>query len=216
MAEAGVRPFIVAVAGGSASGKTSLARHLASALRPLRTAVVPEDAYYFSVPGGRAEDGAPYNFDRPETKDFALLLQHLGSACRGESFDRPVYDFATHTRQDETVRIQPCDVLIVEGMHNLGDEPLRALADLTVFVAAGEDIRLARRLMRDVAERGRESGATERQFRTVVAPMHDVHVEPLRAHAMCVVENAGNDAELLMRAADELAMNIRSTLAVRS
>lgn len=205
------RPFILAIAGGSASGKTTLARHVASRLAPLAVAMVPEDAYYFSVPGGAQDDGAPYNFDRPETKDFALLRRHLVEARGGASFAMPVYDFRTHTRQAHTVSVAAADVLIVEGIHNLHDADLRALFDLTVFVEAPKAVRETRRVARDVAERGRDAGATRRQFRAVVEPMHRLHVDPLRVHAHRIVRNIG-DPQALQAAADELAMNIRSTV----
>lgn len=210
------KPFIIAIAGGSASGKSTFARHLAAALAPLSVAIVPEDAYYFSVPGGRSEDGTPFNFDRPETKDFDLLLEHLANVCRDEPFDLPIYDFASHTRQAETIRVESPDVLIVEGMHNLGNAALRALADLTIFVEANETVREARRVTRDVAERGREIEATRAQFAAIVAPMHDLHVETLRDHAKILIANAGMAPEALKSAADELAMNIRSNLTAGS
>ena len=108
-------------------------------------AIVTEDSYYLPAAARPAVDLATYNFDRPETKEFALLLRHLEAARAGEGFDCPHYDFAVHDRTDETMRIEPGAVLIVEGIHNLGHDEIRALADLTVFVEASADIRRARR-----------------------------------------------------------------------
>lgn len=209
------RPFLLGIAGGSASGKSTLAAHVAAALHPLSVAIVPEDSYYFSVPGGKAGDGKPFNFDRPETKDFALLALHLTQARAGEAFDMPHYDFATHTRQAATTRIAPADVLILEGMHHLGDARLRAIADLTVHIDCGEEVRRTRRVTRDVAERQREAAATEAQFAEVVAPMHDLHVEPNRIHAAFIVENAGCDPAVLTDAAAAIAARVRTALATR-
>ncbi len=128
--------YLVAIAGGSASGKTCFARDLADALKPLAASIVEEDSYYHPARVRGPGDVATYNFDRPETKDFALLTQHLATGRAGTAFFRPNYDFARHERTAETTLVGPCDVLILEGLHNLGIEPIRALADLTVFVDA--------------------------------------------------------------------------------
>ena len=132
--------FVVAVAGGSASGKTCFARDLAEALKPLDAAIVEEDAYYHPASVRGLGDVTTYNFDRPETKDFALLTQHLLKGQAGEVFHRPHYDFPTHDRTDVVTAIAPADVLIVEGLHNLTIAEIRALADLTVFVDAGYEL----------------------------------------------------------------------------
>lgn len=206
-------PYVLAVAGGSASGKSRLAAALAAELAPLRIVIIPEDAYYFSVPGGRSEDGTPFNFDRPETKDFKLLLAHLCEARAGRSFDLPHYDFATHTRLRDTTRVGPADVFIVEGMHCLSAAELRAQADLTVFIEADEAARRLRRVARDVAERGRERDATLAQFGAVVAPMHDLHVAPLKPHAGLVITNTRDDPATFADAVRQLAGRIRERLA---
>lgn len=197
--------FVVAIAGGSASGKTCFARDLAEALRPLDAAIVEEDAYYHPARVRGPGDVTTYNFDRPETKDFALLTAHLLAGRAGEVFHRPHYDFASHERTDEVTAIAPCDVLILEGLHNLGFAEIRALADLTVFVEAGYDLRRERRVARDVAERGRQKHDTERQFDAVVEPMHKLHVEPQRHLAARVVANEGDRAALKAAAADAAA-----------
>lgn len=203
-------PIIVAIAGGSASGKTTLARSLRAALERHGAAIVTEDSYYLPAAARPAVDLATYNFDRPETKEFALLLRHLEAARAGEGFDCPHYDFAVHDRTDETMRIEPGAVLIVEGIHNLGHDEIRALADLTVFVEASADIRRARRIARDVAERGRTAHETAHQFDTVVEPMHRQHVEPLRGRAARVIVNHGAigeiEAEALTLAAEIAAL----------
>jgi len=205
--------FVVAVAGGSASGKTCFARDLAEALKPLDAAIVEEDAYYHPASVRGLGDVTTYNFDRPETKDFALLTQHLLKGQAGEVFHRPHYDFPTHDRTDVVTAIAPADVLIVEGLHNLTIAEIRALADLTVFVDAGYELRRARRVARDVAERGRRQDDTERQFDAVVEPMHQLHVEPQKPMAARVVVNEG-DRTLLAIAAHDAAAEIKRALSV--
>ncbi|BCW87342.1 Uridine kinase [Alphaproteobacteria bacterium SO-S41] len=206
------RPLIVAIAGGSASGKTSFAGYLQTALAAHDTAIITEDSYYLPAALRPAGDVTTYNFDRPETKDFALLIEHLTSARRGHGFDCPRYDFASHDRIAETVPVAATGVLIVEGLHNLGFDELRAIADITVFVDAGYDVRRTRRIARDVAERGRTLEDTARQFDAVVEPMHVAHVEPQRAVAQRVIVNVGDKA-VLKQAADALAAEIEAALA---
>ncbi len=203
--------FVVAIAGGSASGKTCFARDLAEALAPLDAAIVEEDAYYHPATVRGPGDVTTYNFDRPETKDFALLTAHLLAGRAGEAFHRPTYDFPTHDRTDAVTAIPPADVLIVEGLHNLTVAEIRTLADLTVFVEASTALRRDRRVARDVAERGRLKRDTERQFDAVVEPMHQLHVEPQKHVATRVVANEG-DRDALRAAARAAAAEIRRAL----
>ncbi len=203
--------FVVAIAGGSASGKTCFARDLAEALAPLDAAILEEDAYYHPAHVRGAGDVTTYNFDRPETKDFALLTQHLAIGRSRALFHRPHYDFATHERTDEVTAIAPCDVLILEGLHNLAFDEIRAIADLTVFVEAGYGLRRERRVARDVAERGRLKHDTERQFDAVVEPMHQLYVASQRHVAARVVVNEG-DRGALRAAAEATADEIRRAL----
>ena len=203
--------FVVAVAGGSASGKTSFADYLAEALKPLNVAIVEEDAYYHPAHVRGPGDTATYNFDRPETKDFALLTAHLVTGKAGAAFHRPTYDFPAHDRTEAWATIPSCDVLIVEGLHNLTIAAIRGLADLTVFVDADTGLRRERRVARDVAERGRRKDDTERQFDAVVEPMHQLHVEPQKHVAARVVTNEGG-RDSLRAAAQEAAEAIRAAL----
>ena len=208
----GGRPYIVAIAGGSASGKTSFALYLQAALGSAHATIVTEDSYYLPSWARPPGDMATYNFDRPETKDFDLLISHLRLAERGEAFACPRYDFATHERLDETHHIAPARVLIVEGLHNLGFDDIRSIADLTIFIEAHVDLRRSRRIARDVAERGRTHDDTARQFDAVVEPMHVAHVEPQKPLATRVIVNAGAMAALKDEALT-LAREIEAALA---
>lgn len=190
---------LIAITGGSASGKTRLARTLAGHLDPFGCYVLSEDDYY--VDAGRMPDFDPrnFNFDEPAAKDHDLLVEHLALLREGRAVDCPVYDFATHCRELTTQRRQSAPIIIVEGMHLLASEALRSLFSLSVYVSAGDDVRLARRISRDVEERSRTESFARHQFETLVRPMHDLHVEPQKAHADMVLVNRGlPDFETLM------------------
>ncbi len=205
-------PVIVLIAGGSCSGKTTLARHLCETLGALHPALVLEDAYYLSAAQRGPGNVTTYNFDRPETKDFALLTAHMGQVKAGEAFDVPDYDFVTHDRLPMATRVRPQSLVILEGLHNLLFPSLRALADLTVFVEAHADVRRRRRIARDVAERGREAEATARQFDAVVEPMHRLYVEPQQALAQHVISNSEDSEHALALAARLLADRVQGLI----
>lgn len=174
---------IVAIAGGSASCKTTVARALAQRLGDRRVAVIGEDDYYRSRETIRGFDPLTYNFDAPAAKDDALLCAHLRAAKRGEAFDKPVYDLRTHTRRAQTERIEPSDIVIVEGLHVLATPALCAVMDVRVFIDCEESLRLGRRMIRDVVERARTPQSVLQQFFSNVRPMHALHVEPQRRRA---------------------------------
>lgn len=176
----------IAITGGSGAGKTTIARALARRLGA-GAVVVAEDDYYRCASTIGDFDAATYNFDAPEAKEHALLCQHLALAKSGAAFDKPVYDLATHTRQPQVERIAHADMVIVEGIHLLATPDLRALFDIKVFVEADEALRLGRRMIRDVEERGRAPRAVLAQFFHTVRPMHAAHVEPQRAFAELVL-----------------------------
>ena len=173
-----MRPFLVGVAGGTASGKTTITRRAAAALG---APVLTHDRYYLDAPNPRGHD-----FDRPESLETPLLVAHVAALARGEAVDVPVYAFATHSRQTETERIEPAPVIFVEGILVLAEPAL--VFDLRVFVHADDDLRLARRIRRDVAERGRTWDDVLRQWFETVRPAHVKHVAPSAATAHLVLD----------------------------
>jgi len=186
-----MKPFILAVTGGSASGKTRLAQSLAHAFAQQGCYVIPEDDYYIDAGNMPGFDAATFNFDEPAAKDHGLLTAHLQTLQSGQPVNAPQYDFGTHCRCIDTVTRKPAPVLIVEGLHLLATPELAKVFDLTVFVDASDEIRFERRLARDVAERDRTPESVRLQYQTLVRPMHDKHVEPQRHRANIVIENMG-------------------------
>lgn len=183
----------IAITGGSGAGKTTIARALARRLGQ-GAMVIAEDDYYRCASTIRDFDAATYNFDAPEAKEHVLLCAHLALAKSGEAFDKPIYDLVTHTRTPRVERIAHAQTVIVEGIHLLATPELRALFDVKVFVDADEALRLGRRMIRDVEERGRSPRMVLAQFFNTVRPMHERYVEPQRAVADLVLKcepNAG-------------------------
>lgn len=193
-----MKTILVGISGGSASGKTTLAEAVRRGLEPVEARLIREDEYYVdggSVPGF---DPLRFNFDDVSAHDHALLGRHLSALKRGKPVDAPLYDFVTHRRAKETRHISPAEVILVEGIHVLSDPALTALFDLTVYVDAPSDVRLARRILRDVRERGRSVESVVVQYLRTVRPMHLKYTEPARDIADILVENhaAAADPEL--------------------
>lgn len=181
--------LLIGVTGGSASGKTEIARAAARAATPLTTLVLAEDDYYGDHGAKPDFDPAAFNFDHPESRDHRLLATHLAALKAGESVEAPIYDFTIHRRRADTRTIDAADVIVVEGIHLFCDPDVRAQFDLRVFVDAPDDIRLARRLLRDVNERGRTAQSVVSQYLRTVRPMHHEWTAPNAAHADLVIRN---------------------------
>ncbi len=187
----GIPVRVLAIAGGSCSGKTTLSRRLQQRLGDQTATLVRLDWYYRDWGGGDASHHDLPNFDHPDALDFALFHQHVAALRQGDPVNAPVYDFATHTRQTGSVPIAPRPVVIIEGILALHPPQLRALFDLSCYIDCHEELRLQRRIARDVEERGRTRDSVQRQFAQTVRPMHAQFVEPARAHADLVI--AQND-----------------------
>jgi uridine kinase len=185
-------PILVGMAGGTASGKTTLAGRVAQRLGGAQCLPIAHDRYYFDVP-----DPSVHNYDHPDALDSSLLARHLALLKAGETAPLPVYDFASHTRLQEVEPAQPAPVVLVEGILVLAEPALNALFDLRIFVEADESVRLERRVARDMANRGRSRAQVLQQYRTTVAPMHARFVGPSARHADLVVSGEGDLEESL-------------------
>jgi uridine kinase len=177
------RLFMIGIAGPSGSGKSSLARALASALSGWSPVMVPLDSYYKDLRSLPPELRAGHNFDHPDALDRALAVRQLGELARGIAIDVPVYDFVTHTREAEARRVEPGWVAIVEGLFALYWEEIRAIFDLKIFLEAGYDLCLRRRAARDVRLRGRDEDLVHRQYHETVLPMFERYIHPTRQFA---------------------------------
>ncbi|GGM92080.1 uridine kinase [Thermus composti] len=199
------RPFVIGIAGGTASGKTTLARSLAEALGE-RVALLPMDHYYKDLSHLPFQERLQVNYDHPEALDLDLYLAHVQALLRGEAVEMPLYDFQAYTRSPLRKRVQPAPVVILEGILVLYPEELRRLMDLKVFVDADADERFIRRLERDVRERGRSFEGVIAQYREKVKPMHLFFVEPTKRHADVILPGGGqNPVALEMLRAKALA-----------
>lgn len=179
--------FVIGVAGGTGSGKTTLTRNIIAALPAGQVAVLRADWYYNDQSGMELEQRLQQNYDHPDAIEFPLLVRHVQKLRRGQAVDTPRYNFVTHTRMAETVRVEPGPVIIVEGILIFAHEPLRQQFDLRIYVEASADLRLLRRLQRDITERGRSLENCIEQYLGTVRPMHETFVEPTKLQADIIV-----------------------------
>jgi uridine kinase len=192
-----MKPLIIGIAGGTGSGKTTVARKIAEALAAIPDASIAfldMDGYYRNFAHLPMDQRRKVNWDHPEAFDLDLFVSHLEQLSRGESIEKPVYDFATHLRSSRTERITPADVIVVDGILLFVDERVRALCDVKVFVDADPDIRLVRRIQRDMSERGRPLEEILEQYLTTVRPMHQQFVEPGKRYADIILPRGGQNA----------------------
>jgi uridine kinase len=202
------RSIVVGIAGGSASGKSTVVRELVRLLLPHETSVLSHDAYYHDLSYMPLEHRIEVNVDHPDSLETLLLVEHVGSLLAGREIEVPSYDYVSQTRSQPGVHITPAPVVIIEGLLVLGDPALRALMDLAVFVDASETARLRRRIARDVLERGRSESEVVEQHHARVQPMHDEFVEPSRRSADLVVSEGGHN----QTAVETLAGQVRALL----
>jgi uridine kinase len=192
-----MRPLVIGIAGGTGSGKTTVAAKIAESLPPDRAVVIQHDWYYLDRSHLTADARALINFDEPEALDNARLLADLLALKDGRAAVCPQYDFASHTRLREGRHVAPHPIVIVEGILIFAIPELRDAFDLRVFVDTDDDIRLLRRIRRDIEDRGRDIGAIEEQYRATVRPMHQLHVAPSRRHAHLIIPEGGHNAPAL-------------------
>ena len=190
---------MIAIAGGSGSGKTTVAQEILNRVGPDRIAYLPHDAYYKDLSGLPPVQKAEVNFDHPNSLETELLIKHVIQLRGGNPVELPVYDFSTHSRTEKTVLISPHRVIVVEGILILAEPELRQLFDLKLFVDTDSDLRFIRRLQRDISERGRTPESVIKQYMKTVRPMHLEFVEPSKRYADVIIPEGGfNTAALDM------------------
>jgi uridine kinase len=190
-------PFFVSITGGTGSGKTTLANALLHYFAKEGACLIEQDSYYRDLSHLSMSDRAAINFDDPDALENDLLLRHLESLIHGKAIEKPVYCFKTHTRTSQLRTVQPTSVILLEGLFALRDPRVRLLANLKIYVEADADIRFIRRAGRDVFERSRTMESVIDQYLKSVRPMHQLHIEPTKAHADLVLRNNGDMAEFL-------------------
>lgn len=183
----------IGIAGGTGSGKTTVVRKIISSLPLGEVAVLPQDSYYKDLSYMPREERAKVNFDEPAAIEWSLLVEHLKHLKEGRAVEMPVYSYLTCTRQPETVRVEPRDVVIVEGILVLNDPQLRQMLDVKVFVDAEPDERLVRVIERDCVERGRTPQMVIDRYLDVLKPMHSMYIEPSKRFADIIVPQGGNN-----------------------
>lgn len=184
-------PLVIGIAGGSGSGKTTLAQLILRRVGEDRIAYLPHDAYYKDLSDLPPNQRMAVNFDHPDSLDTELLTRHVEQLRRYQPVDLPVYDFKNHTRTTQTHRVEPRGVIMVEGILIFADPALRRILDVKIFVDTDPDIRLIRRLERDIRERGRTTDMVVKQYLSTVRPMHLEFVEPSKRYADVIVPEGG-------------------------
>lgn len=187
------KPILIGITGGTGSGKSSIADAIYSSFSSECIAMIQQDMYYKDQSHLSMEERVKTNYDHPIAFDNDLLIKHLSDLINGIAIDKPIYDFSNHNRAKETVRIEPKDIIIVEGILVLEDERLRNLLDIKVYVDTDADIRILRRLVRDINERGRTVDSVISQYLDVVRPMHMQFTEPTKRYADIIVPEGGQN-----------------------
>jgi uridine kinase len=186
------QPFIIGVAGGSGSGKSTVTRQVLASIGPEMAAVVMQDDYYLDQTHMSPEARRKTNYDHPQAFDWPLMVQHLQALRRGEPIEMPTYDFTAHNRASKTIHLKPAPVIVVEGLFALYDADLRKMMSLKIFVDTAPDVRFIRRLQRDMAERGRSAESVINQYMDTVRPMHKQFIEPTKRRADVILPHGAN------------------------
>ncbi len=185
--------FIIGIAGGTGSGKTTVVKKLIERLPKGEVVVIPQDSYYKDSSNVPVEERQNINFDHPNAFDWDLLNEQLNELKEGKAIEQPIYSYITCTRQAETVHVEPREVIIIEGIMALCDEKLRQEMDLKIFVDADGDDRLIRVIQRDIIERGRTTEAVMERYTRILKPMHEQFIEPCKRYADLIIPQGGHN-----------------------
>ncbi len=183
--------YLIGIAGGSGSGKTTVIKKILEKIGEENAIILQHDWYYKDNPHLSFEERSQLNYDHPEALETSLLITHLKEIVAGRPITAPQYDFSTHLRKDETRLLKPGKIIIVDGILIFGDEELRNLMDLKIYVDADSDHRFIRRMERDIKERGRTRDSVVEQYLQTVKPMHDLFVETSKRYADIIIPNGG-------------------------
>lgn len=187
------KPILIGITGGTGSGKSTVAKSIYKNFKKESIAIIMQDSYYKDQSHLTFEERTKINYDHPHAFDTPLLIEHLKTLLSGEAIDMPIYDFTVHNRKEETIKEEPKNIIIVEGILILEDERLRNLLDIKIYVDTDADIRILRRLTRDIRDRGRTLESVIDQYLTVVRPMHLQFIEPTKRYADLIVPEGGKN-----------------------
>ena len=187
------KPIVIGVTGGSGSGKTSVSRKILANFPDLTICKIDQDYYYKDQSHMPFEERLKTNYDHPFAFDTDLLIEHMNKLINFESIEEPVYDYENHTRSDKKIHQEPKDVILIEGILILEDKRLRDLMDIKVYVDTDDDIRIIRRIKRDMVERGRTLDSIINQYMSVVKPMHHQFIEPTKKFADIIIPEGGSN-----------------------
>lgn len=187
------KPVVIGVAGGSGSGKTSVTKSIYEYFKGHSILMLEQDFYYKDQSHLPFEERLKTNYDHPLAFDNDLLIDHINQLLSYQSIEKPVYDYSIHTRSEEVIQVEPQDVIILEGILVLEDERLRNLMDIKLFVDTDADLRIIRRLQRDIKERGRSMDSVIDQYIGVVRPMHNQFIEPTKRYADVIIPEGGHN-----------------------
>lgn len=201
--------MVIGIAGGTGSGKTTLTERIRERFTS-EVSVLYHDNYYKRHTGMTYEERSQLNYDHPDAFDTDLIVRDLGALRRGEAVQCPVYDYTIHNRSDQTIEVKPTRVIIVEGILIFAEPALRDLMDIKVFVDTDADVRILRRVMRDVKERGRTLDSVVNQYLTTVKPMHEAFVEPSKKYADIIVPQGGHNTVALEMLIERIRRHVES------
>lgn len=202
------RPLLMGICGGTGSGKSTVAHEILRSLPEESIAIVEQDAYYKDQSHLTFEERIKTNYDHPDAFDTPLLVNHLESLLNGQPIEKPIYDFSVHNRVRETIKVEPRDIIILEGILILQEPELRDLLDIKIYVDTDPDVRIIRRITRDIKERGRTYESVITQYLNVVRPMHLQFVEPSKRYADIIIPEGGFNRV----AVDIIVAKVRSIL----
>ncbi|SHE89433.1 uridine kinase [Clostridium fallax] len=187
------RPILIGITGGTGSGKSTIANEIFNKFQEDCIAMIEQDAYYKDQSNLSMDERRKTNYDHPDAFDNDLMMEHLQTLIKREAIEKPIYDFAEHNRKNDTITVEPKDIIIVEGILVLSDERIRDLLDIKIYVDTDADVRIIRRLIRDINERGRTVDSVINQYLSVVRPMHMQFTEPTKRYADIIIPEGGQN-----------------------
>lgn len=201
-------PLFIGISGGSGSGKTTIVRRIYKEVPERSIAIIEHDAYYKDQSNITYEERCKTNYDHPFAFDTDLFVEHIKELKKGSVIQKPIYDYSTHNRKEETIKVEPKEIIIVEGLLVFYEERIRDLLDIKIFVDTDADIRILRRINRDMRDRGRSLESIMNQYMSTVRPAHEQFIEPTKKYADIIVTEGGNN----LVAVDLMVTKIKSLL----